>query len=315
MHFKNYFNFFRLKNFNYLNNDQKNIIKNTIKTIPNSLYLIYGEPGCGKTTFARIFAQCVGSGDINDNQDFNNVYEYNCSKMSIDDIKKVFDQSYYQLSSSKYRFIILDEVHALSKSAQTTLLYYTEEADSDLKVIIITTDIKSLIDAIISRAISIYVKMPDLSELIYFSQHIAYFYNTNIDLLNQESQNTNKIIEDEQIDNFCQHIKQNYHIKSYRDIITNFILFFFTKKNTNNNQPSATNIAQQMFQKNISLQIKIDNIFLLNNYQEIVEQILSLLAKCQNLSIKYGEYCLKYINKVTNNKLLIIFINILHNKL
>jgi DNA polymerase-3 subunit gamma/tau len=142
-------------------------ITNSIKLdkLPNA-YLLTGIRGIGKTTTARLIAKA-----INCNKDF--FKENNCScnhceeitnskhldvlemdaasRTGIDDVRELIESSKYNPTSARYKIIILDEVHMLSKQAFNGLLKTLEEPPPHLKFIFATTEIKKIPVTIISR--------------------------------------------------------------------------------------------------------------------------------------------------------------------
>ena len=145
-------------------------ITNSIKLnkLPNA-YLLTGIRGIGKTTTARLIAKA-----INCNKDF--IQEEKCTKgeychcdeinnfkhldvlemdaasrTGIDDVRELIDSSKYNPTSAKYKIIILDEVHMLSKQAFNGLLKTLEEPPSHLKFIFATTEVKKIPVTILSR--------------------------------------------------------------------------------------------------------------------------------------------------------------------
>ena len=145
-------------------------ITNSIKLnkLPNA-YLLTGIRGIGKTTTARLIAKA-----INCNKDF--IQEAKCTKgeychcdeinnfkhldvlemdaasrTGIDDVRELIDSSKYNPTSAKYKIIILDEVHMLSKQAFNGLLKTLEEPPPHLKFIFATTEVKKIPVTILSR--------------------------------------------------------------------------------------------------------------------------------------------------------------------
>ena len=74
---------------------------------------LYGPPGCGKTTLARIIATEL-------NRPF---YEMNATTLKIDDLRKIFKEYTNALLKP---LIFIDEVHRLSKNQQEVLLPFME---------------------------------------------------------------------------------------------------------------------------------------------------------------------------------------------
>jgi len=82
------------------------------KAVLTHLFL-YGPPGCGKTTLARIIATEL-------DRPF---YEFNATSLKIEDLRKIFKQ--YDNALQK-PLIFIDEVHRLSKNQQEVLLPFME---------------------------------------------------------------------------------------------------------------------------------------------------------------------------------------------
>ncbi len=145
-------------------------IINSIKVnkIPNA-YLLTGIRGVGKTTTARLIAKAINCNKHFEHGVNNSSVEFcNCeqisdskhldilemdaaSKTGIDDIRELIDSSKYNPTTAKYKVIILDEVHMLSKQAFNGLLKTLEEPPPHLKFIFATTEIKKIPVTIISR--------------------------------------------------------------------------------------------------------------------------------------------------------------------
>jgi len=74
---------------------------------------LYGPPGCGKTTLARIIAAQLEKP----------FYEMNATTLKIDDLRKIFKTYANALQKP---LIFIDEVHRLSKNQQEVLLPFME---------------------------------------------------------------------------------------------------------------------------------------------------------------------------------------------
>ncbi len=142
-------------------------ITNSIKLnkIPNA-YLLTGIRGVGKTTTARLIAKALNCNKNflkEENCDCSNCEEIAISKhldvlemdaasrTGIDDVRELIESSKYNPTSAKYKIIILDEVHMLSKQAFNGLLKTLEEPPPHLKFIFATTELKKVPVTIISR--------------------------------------------------------------------------------------------------------------------------------------------------------------------
>jgi len=74
---------------------------------------LYGPPGCGKTTIARVIASML-------KRPF---YEMNATTLKIEDLRKIFKEYTNALQKP---LIFIDEVHRLSKNQQEVLLPFME---------------------------------------------------------------------------------------------------------------------------------------------------------------------------------------------
>jgi len=145
-------------------------ITNSIKLnkIPNA-YLLTGIRGIGKTTTARLISKGINckknfiqdekcsAGEFCHCEEINNskhldVLEMDAaSRTGIDDVRELIESSKYNPTSAKYKIIILDEVHMLSKQAFNGLLKTLEEPPTHLKFIFATTEVKKIPVTIVSR--------------------------------------------------------------------------------------------------------------------------------------------------------------------
>ena len=109
-------------------------------------YLLYGPPGCGKTTVARIIANMI-EGDLK---------EFNISKQGgIKEARKLIDGLRYKSLSGNPRIIVLNEVHGGDPKArqnfQNAMLEILEEPPSNVYFILCTTEPSKVMNAILSR--------------------------------------------------------------------------------------------------------------------------------------------------------------------
>ena len=104
-------------------------------------FVLWGPPGVGKTTLARIYANSLGA----------EYYELSAVSASKDDIRKIVDQTRNLGIEQKPRALFLDEIHRFNKGQQDFLLPYVESGE--LTLIGATTENPSfeVIPALLSR--------------------------------------------------------------------------------------------------------------------------------------------------------------------
>jgi DNA polymerase-3 subunit gamma/tau len=143
-------------------------LKNAITTGNiHHAFLFAGTRGVGKTTSARILASmlnCTAEGEkpcgecdsckaitAGSSMDVSEIDA--ASNNGVDDMREVLEGTQYPPMNSKYRILIIDEVHALSKAAWNSMLKTLEEPPSYLIFIFATTEINKVLPTILSRVL------------------------------------------------------------------------------------------------------------------------------------------------------------------
>lgn len=112
---------------------------------PAHAYLFAGGRGTGKTSMARLLARALQT-------DEKDIYEMDAaSNRGIDEIRELRDGVATLPFSSKYKFYIIDEAHALTKDAWGALLKTLEEPPSHVIFVLATTELDRVPETILSR--------------------------------------------------------------------------------------------------------------------------------------------------------------------
>ena len=143
-------------------------------------YLFTGTRGTGKTTVAKIFAKTVNCEHPTEDGPCGecrickaiaagasmNVIEIDAaSNNGVDNIREIIDEVSYSPAEGKYKVYIIDEVHMLSTSAFNALLKTLEEPPEYAVIMLLTSNVNSLLPTILSRCVVLNMK-PVADELV-----------------------------------------------------------------------------------------------------------------------------------------------------
>lgn len=108
-------------------------------------YLFAGSRGTGKTSTARILARAVGTNE-------EDIYEMDAaSNRGIDEVRELREGVSTLPFSSRYKFYIIDEAHALTRDAWGALLKTLEEPPAHVIFVLATTELDKVPETIQSR--------------------------------------------------------------------------------------------------------------------------------------------------------------------
>jgi DNA polymerase-3 subunit gamma/tau len=145
-----------------------------VRTLTNAItrdriahaYLFHGTRGVGKTTMARLLAKALNCAKGPTHEPCNtcdscrevtggtavDVLEIDgASHNRVDDVRDLQDSLNYQPIRDRYRVVIIDEVHMLSRSAFNALLKTLEEPPGHVIFILATTELEKIPATILSR--------------------------------------------------------------------------------------------------------------------------------------------------------------------
>jgi DNA polymerase-3 subunit gamma/tau len=129
-------------------------------------FLFSGSRGVGKTTSARILARCLNCEQgptpdpcgkcelctsILDGSNPDVIEIDAASNNGVDDVRQLREQVGFATMRSRYRVVILDEVHMLSKPAFNALLKTLEEPPPQVVFVLATTELHKVPETIRSR--------------------------------------------------------------------------------------------------------------------------------------------------------------------
>lgn len=135
-----------------------------LKKETNHTFLLTGPSGLGKTTFARLAAATLNA----------TVQEIDAATFTgIDDMREITKTLAYRPLNADIKVIIVDECHALSKSAWQSLLKSLEEPPAWLYWFLCTTDMAKVPENIKTRCTAYSLKPLPVADIIELLEWVA----------------------------------------------------------------------------------------------------------------------------------------------
>ena len=144
-------------------------------------FLFTGPRGVGKTTIARLLAKafncengptpdpcnkCSNCNEITIGSSLDVLEIDGASHTGVDNVRDITEGVQYRPAKSRFRVVIIDEVHMLSNAAFNALLKTLEEPPEHVKFIFATTEVHKILQTILSRCQRYDFKRIPLRELI-----------------------------------------------------------------------------------------------------------------------------------------------------
>jgi len=152
--------------------------------------LFHGPSGCGKNTFARLYARglaceapadgglpcgcckaCLASTLEGSRSDF--YAEINCAAVDSRQIGYELELLRIAPLTGKRRVLVLDEAHNLSKKQQDMTLRALERPAAPFTVVLLTTEIDKIRAAVLGRLASHYLPPPSIEEVVAHGRHVC----------------------------------------------------------------------------------------------------------------------------------------------
>lgn len=270
----------------YKTHTLKNLVKND--ELPH--LLLYGMPGCGKTTMAIAIARLLYGENFK-----SYVLELNASDdRGIEIVRNVIPE-YAKTKSDKIKFIILDEADAMTTEAQSALRRVIEIYSKNCRFCIICNNIHSVLPGIQSRCTLMRFNALNNENMSARLQEIATKENVKI-----EKDGINAIIESSkdfrQMLNVFQCVSSLYNNeKITREIVYEFTGYLpeSTIKNVinflqNNNFETGFDYLQKNIKQNLW------------NILALIEAMTPLIVNDKDIPIKQKTHIIDVFSKIEN---------------
>lgn len=265
-------------------------LKNLIKNDELPHLLLYGMPGCGKTTMAIAIARLLYGENFR-----SYVLELNASDdRGIEIVRNVIPE-YAKTKSDKIKFIILDEADAMTTEAQGALRRVIEIYSKNCRFCIICNNIHSILPGIQSRCTLMRFNALNNENMTSRLQEIATKENVTI-----EKECIDAIIESSKDFRQMLNVFQCLASLYYNQEITREIVYEFTGHVSEETVKSVIT-----FLKNNTLQDGFD--YLQKNIKQnlwniltLIEAMTNIVIKSEDMSIEQKTHIIDVFSKIEN---------------
>ena len=144
-------------------------------------YLFTGTRGVGKTTISRILAKalncetgvtstpcgvCPTCVAIDAGRFIDYIEMDAASNRGIDEMTQILESAPYKLDSSRYKVLMIDEVHMLTNTAFNAMLKTLEEPPEHVKFVLATTDPQKIPVTVLSRCLQFNLKQMPQPQIV-----------------------------------------------------------------------------------------------------------------------------------------------------
>ena len=150
-------------------------------------WLFTGTRGVGKTTIARILAKalncevgvsskpcgvCPTCIAIDGGRFIDYIELDAASNRKTEEIEQILDSAAYKLDGTRYKVLMLDEVHMLTNTAFNAMLKTLEEPPEHVKFILATTDPQKIPVTVLSRCLQFNLKQMPQPQIVTHLEHV-----------------------------------------------------------------------------------------------------------------------------------------------
>ena len=126
-----------------------------IRNIPLSSFILWGPPGCGKTTIAKVISEQLNI----------DTFEISAVLSGIKEVREIFQKGENNFSQGKQTILFVDEIHRFNKGQQDSFLPYIEKGIISLIGATTENPSFSIISALLSRCQVIKLEKLDTEHL------------------------------------------------------------------------------------------------------------------------------------------------------